>query len=213
MILRNFAVIEGGDGSGTTTQLVLLTEHFASMNSAASRKLPPFFPTYEPSRGPIGLLLRQALRGEIPLSKETIARLFAADRGEHLYAREGVLERCQRGELVVSDRYTPSSIVYQGIECGEDLPRRLNEDFPHPELLVYLDVDGETAMKRVEKRQEQEIYERLEFQIRVGEAYKALLPLYEKVGVRIVSLDGSLPAEEVAARVWRAMEEMPILKG
>ncbi|MDR1930810.1 MAG: dTMP kinase [Treponema sp.] len=206
MILRNFAVIEGGDGSGTTTQLALLKRRF---QGAAV----PFFATGEPGSGPIGVLIRRALKGEILLGRETIARLFAADRGEHLYARDGVVERCERGELVVSDRYTPSSLVYQGLECGEELPRKLNEDFPHPELLIYLDVPGEVAMERLKTRDEREIYERLDFQIRAARAYRELLPRYEEAGVRVVSLDGTLKTGEVAAKLWTALREMPIMKG
>jgi dTMP kinase len=213
MILDNFAVLEGGDGSGTTTQLELLSRRFAGGR---------FYATAEPTRGPVGELIRRLIKDEA-LSKEagvsgrvtpeTLARLFAADRAEHLSGSGGIVERCSvRGELVISDRYSPSSLVYQAIDCGEELPRILNASFPLPELLVYLDLESEAAEKRIAGRPDRQIFEYLEFQKKVREGYRKLLPAWEKSGVRVVSLDGSRSPEEVAEEVWRAIAEMPIVK-
>jgi dTMP kinase len=218
MILDNFAVLEGCDGSGTSTQLKLLSRRFAGTPGV-------FYATAEPTRGPVGELIRRLLKeegrvpeeggvsGETRVTPETLARLFAADRAEHLYGSGGIVERCSvRGELVVSDRYSPSSLVYQAIDCGEELPRILNESFPLPELLVYLDVDSETAEKRIAGRPDREIFEHLEFQEKVRKGYLKLLPVWEKSGVRVLTLDGSRSPEEVAEGVWRAVAEMPIVK-
>jgi dTMP kinase len=207
MILRNFAVLEGCDGSGTTTQLELLKRRFEG-----DKKLPPLFACCEPTRGPVGLLIRRILKGEVPVQKETLARLFAADRGEHLFSPGGLEERCRRGELAVSDRYTPSSLVYQGLECGPELPRLLNDSFPEPELLIYLDIESKAAMERIKTRKEREIYEEGEFQERVRKGYLELLPRYEKAGVRVLALDGTRKAEELGEEIWRALGEMPIMQ-
>ncbi|MDR2070380.1 MAG: dTMP kinase [Treponema sp.] len=206
-IIHNFAAFEGGDGSGTTTQLELLRKRFAGPG------LPPFHAASEPTGGPIGVLIRRVLKGETALLPETAARLFAADRNEHLYGPGGILERCGRGELVVSDRYTPSSLVYQGIACGEELPASLNASFPLPELLIFFDLDSETALKRIASRPGRDIYEYLDFQIQVRTRYKALLPGYEEAGVRVERIDASLPPGEIAELVWRAVRKMPILEG
>jgi dTMP kinase len=209
MILTNFAVLEGCDGSGTTTQLELLARRAAGLPG-----FPPFYATFEPTKGPVGELIRRLLKdaGETRVLPETLARLFAADRAEHLYAPGGVVERCSvRGELVVSDRYSPSSLVYQAVDCGEELPRILNESFPLPELLIYLDIESETAVKRIAGRPDREIFEYLEFQKKVREGYLKLLPRWEKSGVRTLILDGSRSPEDVAEEVWRAVTEMPIV--
>jgi dTMP kinase len=153
------------------------------------------------------------LGGEISLEPATVARLFTADRHEHLYGKDGVIERCGRGELVVSDRYAPSSLVYQGITCGEELPRELNAGFPLPELLFFFDLDPQTAQERLKSRNEREIYEYLDFQIKVRERYKALLPEYREAGVRVELIDASAEIEEVAEQVWRAVQKMPIYGG
>jgi dTMP kinase len=210
MILQNFAVIEGCDGSGTTTQLEMLKGRFDYAISVA------LFASCEPTQGPLGLLIRRILGKELTVQKETLARLFAADRGEHLYAPGGIVERCGRGELAVSDRYTPSSLVYQGLECGPELPELLNAVFPLPELLIYLDIDSQTAMERIGQRngrEEREIYEKLDFQTKVREAYQELLPRYKHAGVRVIAIDGALPQETVSEEIWRAVREMPIMQG
>jgi len=206
-ILNNFVVFEGLDGSGTTTQLNKLEDYCRNGNRLS---LPPIYITYEPTNGSIGKLIRSGLSKEIVLRPETIAMLFAADRNEHIFEADGVAERCKRGELVVSDRYLLSSLVYQGITCGEELPARLNRDFPAPELLLFFDIDCETALKRMEGRAKKEIYEYLDFQIQVRERYKALLPGLSAQGVKVGIIDASLPAEEVALEVWSAIKKMPI---
>jgi dTMP kinase len=180
---------------------------------AADMSLPPLFATFEPTDGQIGRLIRSGLRGENSLTSETMAYLFAADRNEHIFGPKGIEERAKRGEFVVCDRYILSSLVYQGITCGEELPLRLNSGFPRPELLLFFDLDPEIAQKRMENRPEKEIYEYLEFQIQVQDRYKALLLRFETAGCRVEVIDASQGPEEVAQDLWRSLRKMPIFKG
>jgi dTMP kinase len=210
-IIPNFVVFEGGDGSGTSTQMALLRDRFAgpAMSGESRRALPALYATAEPTGGPVGVLIREALGGR-PLQPETLARLFSADRQEHLFGPGGIVERCARGELTVCDRYVPSSLVYQGVTCGEDLPRLLNRDFPLPELLLYFDLDPDIAAKRMENRREREIFEYRDFQVEVRRRYRELLPRYAGKGVRTVTIDASQGPQKVAEDVWRALTELPI---
>ena len=210
-ILRNFVVLEGIDGSGTSTQMELLKGRFGSRDSEGG--MPVLYATAEPGAGELGRLIRRTLRGELPLLPETLARLFAADRGEHLYGPGGVVERAGRGELVVCDRYVPSSLVYQGLECGEELPRTLNSPFPAPELIVFFDLDPRIAAERIRGRKEREIYEYLDFQIRVRDRYLSLLPGLRAQGSAVAQIDASRNQAEVAGQLWAALENLPILKG
>ena len=203
-IIHNFAVFEGGDGSGTTTQLSMLEERLKKL------KKPVFFPTFEPTEGEIGLLIRRALKKEISFKPETLCLLFAADRNEHLYEVDGILAHINRGCLVVSDRYVLSSLVYQGIECGDELPKTLNSRFHAPELTIFLDIDPETALGRMKNRDSLEIYEHLDFQKKVREKYISLLGAYHAAGARVETIDASKSAREVADHVWSIISEMPI---
>jgi len=207
-LIRNFAVFEGVDGSGTSTQLSLLKARLLKAGLDEGK----FFLTAEPAQNPVGVLLRSALKKDITLAPGTMARLFAADRCEHLYSVGGVIERCARGELVVCDRYILSSLVYQGLECGDELPHALNAAFPVPELLMYLDVDSEIAQARMQGRAVKEIYEHADFQFLVRKKYLALLDECRKDGTRVEVIDASQDPEKVADEVWRALSILPILR-
>ena len=210
-IIRNFAVFEGVDGSGTSTQLAMLEKRLGGLQQVAGRAYPHFHITFEPTEGQVGRLIRRALKKEISLHPHTLARLFAADRTEHLYGQGGVVEQCGRGELVVSDRYVLSSLVYQGIDCGDELAQSLNCAFPLPELLVFFDIDPEISMSRVHSRSTPELYEYLEFQQKVRLKYLSLLDVLKQNGVRVETIDASKSPDEVARDVWSVLSKMPIL--
>jgi dTMP kinase len=210
MVARNFVVFEGGDGSGTTTQIELLRRRFEKEKT--ERRLPRLWTTCEPTDGAIGVLIRSALRGELALQAGTLARLFSADRSEHVFAENGVIDRCNRGELVVSDRYALSSLAYQGVDCGEALPKTLNEEFPAPETLFFFDIEPEIALKRMENRRIREIFERLDFQAQVRERYKALLPWYEEKGTMTITVDAAKAPDAVAEDIWEALKKVSSLK-
>ncbi|MCL2243630.1 MAG: dTMP kinase [Treponema sp.] len=203
-IIPNFAVFEGGDGSGTTTQLSLLTERLK--NNEKIR----FFPTFEPTDGHIGKLIRAALKKDTELQPQTIAMLFAADRNEHINKDDGILKHAINGELVVSDRYVLSSLVYQGIECGDELPYNLNSRYPAPETLIFFDVEPEIALKRMKNRASREIYEYLDFQVLVRQKYLSLLDIYRNAGIRVEIIDAGKSAPEVSNQVWSILCTMPI---
>jgi len=205
--LGNLVVFEGLDGSGTSTQLALLKQKLAGFSPQGLS----FMTTFEPTDGAVGTLIRSVLKNELVLRPDTLARLFAADRGEHLYAFGGILECCQRGELVICDRYTLSSLVYQGIECGVELPRSLNESFPVPELLLFFDIDPAVAQKRMAGRPSLELFEHIEFQKKVRGQYHALFDEYRKAGTRIEIIDASQSVEKVAEDVWKEIAKLPII--
>ena len=97
-ILRNFWVLEGLDGAGTTTQLKNLE---AYMNGKGL----PVFRTAEPTIYETGKFIRRVLSGEVKVPQSTVAYLFAADRDNHLNNPEyGVKAHLAKGETVISDK-------------------------------------------------------------------------------------------------------------
>jgi len=203
-IINNFIVFEGCDGAGTTTQLKLLTERFKKIEKIK------FSPAFEPTDGYIGRLIRLALKKEFEIKPETLAMLFAADRNEHLYGANGIIELIKQGYFTASDRYALSSLVYQGIECGDELPGLLNWRFPAPELTFFFDIDPKTAIDRMKSRKELEIYEYLEFQEKVREKYHQLIKKYRENGARVEILNGAKPADELSDQVWSMLSTLPI---
>ncbi|MBQ0051454.1 MAG: dTMP kinase [Treponema sp.] len=202
MILKNFVVFEGIDGAGTSTQIKIL-----QARNDAER----FFFTTEPTDSETGKFLRKMLKGDVKLDPRTSAFLFAADRNEHLYGNSGtncgIVEKASSGKIVVSDRYLFSSLTYQSVTCGEELPRMLNSTFPLPEILFFFEIDPEISLQRVDSRGDREIYEEVEFLRQTEERYKKVVDEYEKLntGMRIVRIDASKPIEEVSAIIAREL--------
>lgn len=192
--LRRFIVLEGGDGAGTTTQLRLIDEALAKAGVT-------HWTTSEPTAEPEGLLIRRILSGELRRDPGTLARLFAADRNEHLRGTGGILDRLARGEIVVCDRYVLSSLAYQGVACGPELPAELNVGFPLPELLLFFDLAPARSVSRLGGRERLEIFEDLPFQEKVEVAYRKALSSFEGLGVRIERIDASRSVEEVSAEI------------
>jgi dTMP kinase len=200
-ILERFVVFEGIDGTGTTTQLARLQKRLVA---AAC----PHTVSCEPTNGPIGCLIRESLADKVPLHPHTIARLFAADRGEHLYGQGGILASTAAGQLAISDRYLFSSLAYQGLTCGQELPSALNAGFPLPGLLLFFDLDPRTAMARMADRSKLDIYENLEFQKQVAAAYRHTIESFKETDMKIVRIDAALEPAAVERAVWQAVEPL-----
>ena len=204
MILNNFVVFEGIDGAGTSTQMRLLAERDSDKKIAF---------TAEPTERPTGKFLRQILAGKEKVAPQTAAYLFAADRAEHLWGQGGIVDQTKNGLTVVSDRYLFSNLAYQGVTCGEDLPKTLNSPFPLPQLLFFFDISAQKSLERVEKRGEaKEIYENEKFLNDTASRYRAIIDQYKKLensGMRIVELDATLPKEKISDLIWK--EILPII--
>lgn len=181
---KRFIVIEGIDGAGTTTQLRLLAETLGAKGI-------PCVATAEPTQSPIGKIIRTILSGEMPAAATTVAYLYATDRNEHIYGKNGILDNVSAGSLVISDRYALSSLAYQGVTCGPELPWLLNSDFPIPGLTLLFEVAPEITIERIQSREKKEIYETLEFQKQVCAMYETMADRLQKKGWRIERIDAA----------------------
>ncbi len=190
-----FIVLEGLDGAGTTTQCAAI----AARLRADGRKV---LVTREPSDGPVGTLIRQALthRARLPdgrpLTAATLALLFAADRVDHVAAEiEPALEE---GAIVLSDRYLLSSLAYQGAELPLNWVAGINWRSRVPDLTLFLSVDPKLAEQRRGARGgREELYESSAAQKKIAKAYRKAISLRMGAGEKIVELDGSRPVAKV----------------
>ena len=130
-----FLVLEGIDGSGTTTQLDRALKYVRNRGF-------PAVATREPSTGPIGRLLREALLGRLGMPDgarmdgRTMALLFAADRIDHL--QREIEPHLAAGTTVISDRYLLSSLAYQAEEAERDWVLGLARGVLRPDLTMLL---------------------------------------------------------------------------
>lgn len=195
MILKNFIVFEGIDGAGTSTQIKKICE----------KNPQNFFQTAEPTSLETGKFLRKMLGGEFSVDEKTNSFLFAADRAEHLYGKNGIIEQINNGKTVISDRYLFSSLAYQSISCGEELPKLLNSTFPLPEILFFFEIDPEISLKRVDSRNEKkEIYEKIETQKKIALEYEKIISEYENnpsCGMKVIRIDATKSIEEISEAI------------
>lgn len=194
-IIKNFIVIEGSDGSGTTTQAKIIAE-----------KLGGFF-TFEPSDSDIGRLLRRGLSKEMDCTYRTLALLFAADRDVHLNAGNGIIERCKKGK-VICDRYIFSSLVYQSLNLPEDEVLSYNEKFPLPEVLIFIDTPVDVCFERVSRRKKREIFEEYDLMKVVSERYKRVVESFDGGGMRIIHVDGTLSIDEITNYILDQLQDI-----
>jgi dTMP kinase len=188
-----FVVLEGIDGSGTTTQALRLAEALRDDGHAV-------LSTHEPSDGPIGVILRQALTHRlVGLSDRALALLFAADRLHHLAT---VVEPAlAEGKVVVSDRYVLSSLAYQGMRLPLAWVESLNAAARPADLTLYLGVDARTAAGRRRGRGgTEELFDADEVQRAVARAYGRVIRKHARAQ-RVVRVDGRGAPDQVAREI------------
>ena len=197
-----FIVLEGIYGSGTTTQLDRAVSFVQSLGF-------PAVATQEPSRGPIGRLLREALLGHLTMPDgsrmegRTMALLFAADRRDHL--QREIEPYLAAGTTVISDRYLLSSLAYQAEEADRDWVSLLARGVPRPDITVLLDLPIEVAARRREAAgRTVERYDANSYLAKVAANYRELA----KQDPAVVVLDGALGKDEVTAALFRVLAQL-----
>ncbi|WP_349827157.1 dTMP kinase [Brevibacterium litoralis] len=197
-----FIAVEGGDGSGKSTQIRALVDHLKAVG------LDTPVVTREPGGTPAGNQIRRVLLDGDGVGPRSEALLFAADRAQHV--SELVDPELERGSVVVTDRYIDSSLAYQaaGRELSEAEVAELSQWATSglvPHLTLVLDIDPDLATTRRAGRAEQNHLdaEGLEFHRAVRKAY---LDLADRDPERYVVIDAGRTVEEVAADVRDAVD-------
>ena len=194
-----FVVLEGGDGCGKSTQAALLVSRLRALGREVVA-------TREPGATEAGAAIRSLVLGGDHLDPRAEALLIAADRAEHV--AEVIRPALERGAVVVSDRYVPSSLAYQGVarDLGVEEIARLSDwatDGLMPDLVVVLDVPASQAAGRRAGPEDRMEREPDSFRAAVNQAYRDLAGRF---GWTLV--DGSDPVEVVADQVWNTVRPL-----
>ncbi len=206
-----FIVFEGGDGSGKSTQAALLAGRLRAESYDVCL-------TAEPGGTALGRTVkavfeRQAANGEPALAPTAEMLLFQAARAENV--RSVIRPALEEGRVVLCDRFTDSTLAYQGYGRGLDLDeiRRCNEIASgglEPDLVLFFDVPPEVGLRRADtgagaKNRDSIGQEALGFHRRVREGFLALAV---DSGGRTVVIDATQPEGVVAGLAWDAVRQL-----
>ena len=200
-----FIVFEGGDGAGKSTQVALLREAL----ERAGREVTV---TRQPGGTPLGQQIRDLVLHGDHVAPRAEALLFAADKAHHVETL--VRPALQRGAVVISDRYTDSSVAYQGAgrELGAQEVHDLNmwavEDLV-PDLTVVVDISAEEG-----RRRRGAVHDRLESEEDAfHEAIRQhFLSMARGNPERYLIVDGTQTHQQAHAEVMTRLEAMGVVE-
>ena len=204
-----FITLEGVEGSGKTTQTALVAD---ALRLAGHRVTV----TREPGGTRAGEAIRAIfLDPAVSLHAAAELLLVLADRAQHV--REKLRPLLASGEIVISDRYSDSTVAYQGYGRGLDLKllnelNRLASDGARPDLTIVLDLDVETGLERTRARVRGDVRgpdrfegEQVEFHRRVRQGF---LTIARDEPDRVRTIDATAPVAEITALIVEAIFEL-----
>ena len=198
-----FITFEGGEGCGKSTQSRLLLKKLEQRNI-------PVVLTHEPGGTALGDELRRALkrkRGSF-ISPQAELFLFVASRAQ--LVAELIRPALEEGKVVICDRFTYSTLVYQGYGRGLDLTamemvNNMATGNVNPELVILLDISPEQGLARKQSLKDRFELEDLSFHRRVREGY---LKMAAAEPERWLVIDASLPRGKVAEVIWARVSQL-----
>jgi dTMP kinase len=192
-----FITFEGGEGCGKSTHSRLLLKKLKQRNI-------PVVLTHEPGGTALGDELRKALKRKRSSYISPQAELFLVAASRAQLVAEVIRPALQEGKVVLCDRFTHSTMVYQGYGRGLDFTaiqmvnnmatRNLN-----PDLIILLDIPPEQGLARKRSLKDRFELEDLSFHQRVREGY---VKMAAAAPDRWLVIDASLPKEKVAEIIW-----------
>jgi dTMP kinase len=192
-----FITFEGGEGCGKSTQSRLLLKKLHQQNI-------PAVLTHEPGGTALGNELRKTLKRKrgSSISPQAELFLFAASRAQLL--AELIRPALEEGKLVICDRFTYSTLVYQGYGRGLDLAaietvNNMATQNLKPDLAILLDISPEQGLARKRSLKDRFELEDLPFHRRVREGY---LKMAAAEPDRWLVIDASLPKGKIAEIIW-----------
>lgn len=198
-----FIVLDGPEGSGKSTQVARLAERLRARGRDVTCVRDPGG-TAAGER--IRALLLDPELGDVDAVTEML--LYMASRRE--LVRQHIAPAVRRGEVVLSDRFISSTVVYQGYAGGLDpevvlAVGRIACGETQPDLVVLVDFPSDAGLRRAGPAPDRMELKGSDFHARVAEGFRSLARAHPE---RHVLIDGRGSLDEVAARVWEAVQRV-----
>lgn len=205
-------VLEGVEGCGKTTQLEYCRQWLLTSQWLTDGNFTQVVATREPGGTAMGAKIRQLLLGQVdaePVHARSELLLFAADRAQHVEAY--LRPQLAAGAVVLCDRYTDSTIAYQGYGRGLnlDLIEQLNQIATNgleSDLTLWLDLDVTIGLERTQQRGARDRIEQADhaFHARVQQGFTELSRQYPQ---RIVRIEADRPEADVAEQIQTVLQQ------
>ncbi len=187
-----FIVLEGPDGSGTTTHAALLAKNL--QKNGIDTLL-----TQEPTNGPIGVFARQELK-EWSLPPSALQLLFTADRAWHV--ETVLLPALEAGKTVISDRYSLSTVIYgHALGLSKEWLTSMNTNFIQPDIQILALPSFSVCCSRIGGRAVKDIFESHDALQRA--VYNGYAEVAKEDDIPIVDTSG--PLEEAAEKILQCV--------
>lgn len=192
-------VIEGMDGTGTTTQAKMLATNLKSLGYKVLNSA-------EPTKSAIGLEIRRMLAQPIENDQTlltVLALCFAADRMQHIH--DVIAPGLKNHDFVILDRYVLSSMVYQGMHIPTAFVKEINRFVLKPDLTLVLDLDATSANERLSLRADsKDFYESPDLLLKLRSRY---LHFAKDDPSQIVLIDAQGSVEQVQSHIMYIIKE------
>lgn len=196
-----FIVYEGIGGCGKGTHLKLTQEYFELMGKT-------IYTTQEHTRNtPLGILIERIIKGkEDPIDPVALQLMFVADRANHT-AKE-IVPALRRFDFVLSDRYEASTFSYAPPE-NRDYFMVVNRGVTiPPDLTLIIDLDPKEAVRRINGRNDADIFDKVEVLKKCRESYRWY---FDNSGWPCAWIDGSGTREEVFGRIINEFKRRKVI--
>ena len=198
-----FITFEGGEGCGKSTQSELLLKKFQRQNI-------PVVLTHEPGGTVLGNELRKTLKRERDSSISPQAELFLLAASRAQLVAELIRPALEEGKVVLCDRFTHSTMVYQGYGRGLDftaikMVNNMATRYLNPDLIILLDISPKQGLARKQSLKDRFELEDLSFHQRVREGY---LKMAAAEPDRWLVIDAMLPKRKIAGIIWDRVSQL-----
>ena len=192
-----FITFEGGEGCGKSTQSRLLLKKLEQQNV-------PVVLTHEPGGTVLGNELRKTLKRKRDSSISPQAELFLLAASRAQLVAELIRPALEEGKVVICDRFTYSTLVYQGYGRGLELSfvetvNSIATQNLKSDLTILLDISPEQGLARKRSLRDRFELEDLSFHRRVREGYLRMVAAESE---RWLVIDASLPKGKIAEIIW-----------
>jgi dTMP kinase len=201
--LRLFITFEGGEGCGKSTQSRLLLKKLEQQNV-------PVVLTHEPGGTALGNELRKTLKRKRDSSISPQAELFLLAASRAQLVADLIRPALEEGKVVLCDRFTHSTMVYQGYGRGLDftaikMVNNMATRYLNPDLIILLDISPEQGLARKQSLKDRFELEDLSFHRRVREGY---LKMAAAEPDRWLVIDASLLKGKIAEIIWDRVSQL-----